>query len=44
MSAVPVFSGEWDDEGVYVYQAFRDSIAGTVHPIHQSLNVTDIFI
>jgi hypothetical protein len=24
---VQVFEGEWDDEGVYFYQAFRDSIA-----------------
>ena len=26
-SRVQVFEGEWDDEGVYFYQAFRDSIA-----------------
>jgi len=24
---VQIFRGEWDDEGVYVYQAFKDSIA-----------------
>ena len=26
-SHVPVFRGEWDSEGVYVYQAYKDEIA-----------------
>ena len=26
-SKVQVFNAEWDEEGVFVYQAFKDSIA-----------------
>ena len=36
----PTFRGEWDDEGVYVYQAFRSEIADSAIK-HQRLGGED---